>query len=325
MSDIKNTSFNAVVQDDFSRMNTYIREQLHSDVVLVNKIADYIIQSGGKRLRPLLVLLTAKACGYQGHANVKLAAVIEFLHTATLLHDDVVDHSDMRRGRETANALWGNAASVLVGDFLYSRAFQMMVELEDFQILGILANATNIIAEGEVMQLMNIHDASLSEADYFEVIRCKTAMLFQASSHTAAIMTRVEQAQETAMTDYGNYLGIAFQLVDDLLDYNGDAAEMGKNLGDDLAEGKPTLPLIYTLQHGSEDQQQLVRTAIEVGGRDHIDAVVAAVRSCGALNYTAQQAQLYSAKAKACLDILADSPYKQAMMDLADFAVARTH
>lgn len=325
MSDIKNTSFNAVVQDDFSRMNTYIREQLHSDVVLVNKIADYIIQSGGKRLRPLLVLLTAKACGYQGHANVKLAAVIEFLHTATLLHDDVVDHSDMRRGRETANALWGNAASVLVGDFLYSRAFQMMVELEDFQILGILANATNIIAEGEVMQLMNIHDASLSEADYFEVIRCKTAMLFQASSHTAAIMSRVEQAQETAMTDYGNYLGIAFQLVDDLLDYNGDAAEMGKNLGDDLAEGKPTLPLIYTLQHGSEDQQQLVRTAIEVGGRDHIDAVVAAVRSCGALNYTVQQAQLYSAKAKACLEILADSPYKQAMVDLADFAVARTH
>ena len=242
MSDRKQTSFQAVVHDDFRLVDQCIHEQLHSDVALVRKIGEYIIQSGGKRLRPLLVLLTARACGYQGEQHVPLATIIEFLHTATLLHDDVVDESSLRRGRDTANAIWGNAPSVLVGDFLYSRAFQMMVALEDFQMLGILANATGVIAEGEVMQLMNVHDADVTEDHYMEVIRCKTAMLFQASCETAAVLSGVDSQTQTALADYGNNLGIAFQLVDDLLDYDGDSEAMGKNLGDDLAEGKPTCP-----------------------------------------------------------------------------------
>ena len=227
MSDKKQRSFQTVVQSDFQLVNQCIQEQLHSDVALVSKIGEYIIQSGGKRLRPLLVLLTARACGYQDQHHIPLATIIEFLHTATLLHDDVVDESSLRRGNETANALWGNAPSVLVGDFLYSRAFQIMVSLENFQLLHILANATNVIAEGEVMQLMNIHDANVSEAQYLEVIRCKTAMLFQASCETAATLCKSDEQTTKDLADYGNFLGTAFQLVDDLLDYDGDADTMG--------------------------------------------------------------------------------------------------
>ncbi|WP_066014160.1 octaprenyl diphosphate synthase [Endozoicomonas atrinae] len=325
MPDKQQASFQTAVHDDFRRVNECIHEQLHSDVALVSKIGEYIIKSGGKRLRPLLVLLTARACGYNDYNHVPLAAIIEFLHTASLLHDDVVDESDLRRGKDTANALWGNAPSVLVGDFLYSRAFQMMVGLENFKLLHILADATNVIAEGEVMQLMNIHDADVTEDDYMEVIRCKTAMLFQASSQTAAVLSKASPELESDMANYGNYLGIAFQLVDDLLDYEGDAETMGKNLGDDLAEGKPTLPLIYTLKHGTSEQKALVKEAIEQGGRENIEAVVEAVRSCGALKYTAAKAQEYAAKAKRCLNLLPEGEYRSAMADLADFAVARSY
>ncbi|WP_263078256.1 octaprenyl diphosphate synthase [Endozoicomonas sp. Mp262] len=325
MPDRKQPSFQVVVREDFELVNKCIREQLHSDVALVDKIGQYIIQSGGKRLRPLLVLLTARACGYKGHNHIPLAAIIELLHTATLLHDDVVDQSDLRRGRDTANAVWGNAPSVLVGDFLHSRAFQMMVGLENLRLLDILANATNVIAEGEVMQLMNVRDAGVTEAHYMDVIRCKTAMLFEASAHTAAVLSGVNQKMEKALANYGNYLGMAFQLVDDLLDYNGDSELMGKNLGDDLAEGKPTLPLIYTLSYGNTGQQELVRQAIQKGGLDNLDKIIEAVRSCGALNYTSEKARHYSAKAIDCLTHLPDSPHKQAMIDLALFATERTN
>ena len=325
MPDQNQHSFQTVVRDDFALVDQCIQEQLHSDVALVSKIGEYIIQSGGKRLRPLLVLLTAGACGYKGKRHIPLAAIIEFLHTATLLHDDVVDQSDLRRGRDTANALWGNAPSVLVGDFLYSRAFQMMVELENSRLLKVLANATNVIAEGEVMQLMNINDASVTEALYMDVIRCKTAMLFEASTHTAAILSGQDKKTEQALCDYGNHLGLAFQLVDDLLDYDGDAEAMGKNLGDDLAEGKPTLPLIFTLSEGNPEQKQLIRQAIETGnGLDNMDAILSAVRGCGALDYTAQRAREQSQKAIQSLSHLPDSPCLSAMNDLARFAVART-
>ena len=326
MPDRKYPSYQAVVRDDFALVDQCIREQLHSDVALVSKIGQYIIQSGGKRLRPLLVLLTANACGYKGKNHISLAAIIEFLHTATLLHDDVVDQSDKRRGRDTANALWGNAPSVLVGDFLYSRAFQMMVGLESLRLLNVLANATNVIAEGEVMQLMNINDADVSEVQYMDVIRCKTAMLFEASTHTAALLSGVDRKTEQALCDYGNHLGMAFQLVDDLLDYDGDAEAMGKNLGDDLAEGKPTLPLIFTLSEGTPEQQRLVREAIEQGnGLDNLNTILKAVRDCGALGYTAQRAQEQAEKAIASLRVLPDSEYRSAMEDLARFAVARTY
>ena len=323
MSERKQASFQAVVHDDFNLVNQCIHEQLHSDVALVSKIGEYIIRSGGKRLRPLLVLLTARACGYNDNRHIPLAAIIEFLHTATLLHDDVVDESGLRRGQQTANSLWGNAPSVLVGDFLYSRAFQMMVSLENFQLLHILANATNVIAEGEVMQLMNVHDADVSEEKYMEVIRCKTAMLFQASCETAAILSKVNTEVQQAMANYGNYLGIAFQLIDDRLDYDGDAETMGKNLGDDLAEGKPTLPLIHVLKHGSDEQKALVREAIEQGGLDKIEDISAAVRSSGALEYTTGKAHLYANKAIDCLQHLPESKYRSAMEDLARFAISR--
>ena len=325
MPDRKQASFQAIVRDDFALVDQCIREQLRSDVTLISKIGQYIIQSGGKRLRPLLVLLTANVCGYKGKNHLPLAAIIEFLHTATLLHDDVVDQSDKRRGRDTANALWGNAPSVLVGDFLYSRAFQMMVGLENLKLLNVLANATNVIAEGEVMQLMNIHDADVSEAQYMEVIRCKTAMLFEASTHTAALLSNVDSKTEQALCGYGHHLGMAFQLVDDLLDYNGDAETMGKNPGDDLAEGKPTLPLIFTLSEGTSVQQKQVREAIQQGnGLNNMTAIIQAVKECGALGYTAQRAQEQAEKAVARLCCLPESEYRSAMEDLARFAVART-
>lgn len=319
----KHLSFQIVVREDFERVNLCILEQLHSDVDLIKKIGQYIIKSGGKRLRPLLVLLTARACNYNDTQHILLATIIEFLHTATLLHDDVVDQSKLRRGRNTANAIWGNTPSILVGDFLYSRAFQMMVRIEDIQVLGILADATNVIAEGEVMQLMNIHNAGVTEANYMEVIRCKTSMLFEASTHTAAILAKTDETTAQMLAEYGNALGTAFQLVDDVLDYTGDVETMGKNLGDDLAEGKPTLPLIYTMAYGSSAQQSLVKEAIQKGGLNKVDDIITAVQESGSLDYTMNKANLFINKAIHCLDILPASIYRDAMKDLALFAVER--
>ncbi|MCL7945891.1 octaprenyl diphosphate synthase [Marinobacter sp. ATCH36] len=311
------------VADDFSRVNDLIIKRLSSDVPLVEKIAQYIIKSGGKRLRPLLVLLSSRALGHDRDDHLKLAAVIEFLHTATLLHDDVVDTSDMRRGRSTANARWGNAPSVLVGDFLYARAFQMMVELQNLRIMDVLSHATAVIAEGEVMQLMNVKNPDLSEAQYMEVIHNKTAMLFEAASHTGALLADADDDQETALRDYGKHLGLAFQLVDDVLDYRGDAGAMGKNVGDDLAEGKTTLPLIYAMQNGVEDERQLIRQAIRKGGLDDLPAILQIVDSSGALEYTMSKAREQAALAAGCLTALPESDHKEALALLADVAVAR--
>lgn len=311
------------VADDFSRVNDLIIQRLSSDVPLVEKIAQYIIESGGKRLRPLLVLLSSQAAGYKEQEHLKLAAVIEFLHTATLLHDDVVDTSDMRRGRSTANARWGNAPSVLVGDFLYARAFEMMVELRSLPIMEVLSHATAVIAEGEVQQLMNIKNPDVSEAQYMTVIHNKTAMLFEAASHTGALLASADTAQETALRAYGKHLGLAFQLVDDALDYRGDAEAMGKNVGDDLAEGKPTLPLIRAMACGSDDEKQLIRQAIRKGGLDDMERILAIVESSGALDYTMARAREQAEKALECLSVLPDSPHKTALALLTEVAVER--
>lgn len=312
------------VAGDFAAVNQLILDQLHSRVPLVEKIGHYIISAGGKRLRPLVVLLSARACNADSPDQHKLAAIIEFLHTATLLHDDVVDTSDMRRGRSTANALWGNAPSVLVGDFLYSRAFEMMVALGELDVMRILANATNVIAEGEVLQLSKVRDANTDEATYMEVIRSKTAMLFEAACHSAAILSKASSEQTEALRQYGDALGIAFQLMDDLLDYSGDAAEMGKNVGDDLAEGKPTLPLIYTMRNGTAEQAALVRSAIQKGGTDDIAPIRAAVTDSGALDYTARLANEHADRAVALLAALPPSAYRESLEQLARFAVKRS-
>jgi octaprenyl-diphosphate synthase len=313
------------VAQDFEHVNKLIIEQLSSDVSLVEKIAHYIVESGGKRMRPLLVLLTSNAFGYEGSDRIKLATIIEFLHTATLLHDDVVDTSDLRRGKATANAKWGNAPSVLVGDFLYSRAFQMMVQINSMPIMNILSDATNIIAEGEVFQLMNCKNPDVSEEDYMAVIKSKTAMLFQAASHSGAVLAGAPVEQEKALSDYGLHLGLAFQLIDDVLDYTGSADDMGKNVGDDLAEGKSTLPLIYAMKHGSEDQSQLIRNAIRKGGLEDLSLIKEAVQTTGALDYTIQCAKDEAEKAKACLESLKKSPYKEALLALAGLAVDRNN
>ena len=314
----------AFLAADMQRVDAVIRSRLRSEVVLVNQVAEYIIDSGGKRLRPALVLLTAGAMGFDGEASHVLAAVVEFIHTATLLHDDVVDESDLRRGRDTANALFGNAASVLVGDFLYSRAFQMMVELGQMRVMQILSDATNIIAEGEVLQLMNCHNADINEQDYLHVIRYKTAKLFEAAARLGAILGGVDVGQEQALAAYGMHLGTAFQLIDDVLDYSGDMSEIGKNLGDDLAEGKPTLPLLYVLQQGDASQSALVRSAIEHGGLQQFDAILTAVRTSGALDYTRQRAREESQRALSMLSDVPDSPYRQHLVNLAQFAVDRS-
>ncbi len=316
--------YNAVAHD-FDSVNHLILRQLHSRVPLVEKIGNYIINAGGKRLRPLVVLLSARACGLDDERQHSLAAIIEFLHTATLLHDDVVDTSDQRRGRSTANAKWGNAPSVLVGDFLYSRAFEMMVEMGDMRIMQVLANATNVIAEGEVLQLTKVRDAGTDEATYMEVIRSKTAMLFEASSHSAGILAGADPGQTEALRQYGNALGTAFQLVDDVLDYSGDAEAMGKNVGDDLAEGKPTLPLIYTMREGSAEQARQVRQAIQKGGIDDITAIQTAVRDCGALDYTTRLARAHIDEALKLLQALPPSIYRDSLEQLAEFAVERSY
>jgi len=313
------------VADDFSRVNDLIIQRLASDVPLVEKIAQYIIESGGKRLRPLLVLLSSRALGYGEDDHLKLAAVIEFLHTATLLHDDVVDTSDLRRGRSTANAKWGNAPSVLVGDFLYARAFEMMVELKSLAIMDVLSHATAVIAEGEVMQLMNVKNPDLTEDQYMKVIHNKTAMLFEAASHTGALLAGADENREQALRDYGKHLGLAFQLVDDVLDYQGDAEAMGKNVGDDLAEGKTTLPLIYAMANVGDEERQLIRQAIRKGGLDDLPSILKIVRDSGAIEYTMAKAREQSELARACLDGLEASGQREALELLTEVAVARVN
>jgi octaprenyl-diphosphate synthase len=301
-----------------------IRTRLYSDVALINQLSNYIINSGGKRLRPLLVLLSARACQYQDSQHINLAAVIEFIHTATLLHDDVVDASLLRRGNMTANAVWGNEASVLVGDFLYSRAFEMMVEANDMRILEILSHTTNTIAEGEVLQLLNCHDAETTEDRYLEVISRKTAKLFEAAARIGAVLGRQSDAIETALASYGLHLGIAFQLIDDVLDYSASPVDTGKNLGDDLAEGKPTLPLLHAMNKGTPDEAHIIRKAIENGGHENMSAVLAAIESTGSISYTAQAAQREARQAITALDPLPSSTYKKALCSLAEFSVSRT-
>lgn len=328
MSVAANQSQNSIIQSiagDMEAVNAVIRRELHSEVPLVNQIAEYIISAGGKRIRPVLVLLTANACGYRGDHHHLLAAVIEFIHTATLLHDDVVDESSLRRGRQTANALFGNAASVLVGDFVYSRAFQMMVSVGDMRVMQILADATNVIAEGEVLQLLNMHDPDVTEERYLQVIRSKTAKLFEAAAGLGALIAGASEADIEACAEYGRSLGTAFQLVDDVLDYSGVASDIGKNVGDDLREGKPTLPLIYLMQHGTPEQRQLVRTCIENGDESHFNDILAAITQCGALDYTKQQAEAAAQRASNAIASLANSQFKDSLLKLSTFAVDRNH
>jgi len=313
------------MEADMRAVDDVIRARLGSDVLLIRQVAEYIVGGGGKRLRPMLLLLSAGAFAYRGPHRHELAAVVEFIHTATLLHDDVVDESGLRRGRATANALFGNATAVLVGDFVYSRAFQMMVEVDSRRVLQVLADATNVIAEGEVMQLMNCHNPDLDENGYLEVIRCKTAKLFEAATRLGAILSAAPRGEEDAIADYGTRLGTAFQLIDDVLDYSGDPAAIGKNVGDDLAEGKPTLPLIYVIKHGSRVQADLVRRAIEHGGRDELGAVVEAIRSTGALDYARGQARRESAAACDAIARLPHSTEREYLLQLAHFAVTRTY
>lgn len=311
------------VQADMQSVNSVIQLSLHSEVPLVNQIADYIINSGGKRLRPALVLLAAGMFGNINASHHKIAAVVEFIHTATLLHDDVVDESSKRRGRHTANALFGNAASVLVGDFVYSRAFQMMVSIQNMRVMEVLSNTTNAIAEGEVLQLLNIHNAKITANDYMRVIHHKTAKLFEAATQLGAIISGANENDERALAAYGMHIGTAFQLIDDVLDLSGDAAEIGKNLGDDLSEGKPTLPLIYAMQHGSSEESLAIQQAILHGGLEHLPTVLKAVEHTGALQHTRSVAQREADLACAQIQHFKASTYKDALMNLAQFSVLR--
>ncbi len=314
----------ALVASDLAAVDAEIRRQLASDVVLVNQVGDYIVGGGGKRLRPLLVVLAARAAGARDSAHIPAAALIEFIHTATLLHDDVVDDSARRRGRETANEAFGNPASVLVGDFLYSRAFQMMATLDSAAIIRVMADATNTIAAGEVMQLMNSGDPDTTEIRYLEVIYRKTARLFEAGAQVAAIVAKAPPPVEAALTRYGKHLGIAFQLVDDALDYRGDADELGKNVGDDLAEGKPTLPLIHALKHGDAGAAAMIREAIAQGGTEEQAPIRAVVERTGGLDYTARLAESEARQAEEALADVPASPYRDALAGLARFAVSRS-
>lgn len=321
--DLKNIQ--QLAQDDMSLVNDLIYSQLQSDVALINQLGIYIVNGGGKRMRPMLTILAAKALGYKDNDHISIAAIIEFIHTATLLHDDVVDESNMRRGRETANAIFGNSASVLVGDFLYTRSFQMMTKINDMQIMNILSDATNIVAEGEVLQLMNCNDPNTTEESYLEVIYCKTAKLFEAATRLAAVIAKQPEEIELAMLNYGKHLGTAFQLVDDIMDYTADAKEMGKNVGDDLAEGKPTLPLLYAMQHGNSAQKQLISDAIEHGnGMENLNTILEAMEQTGSLKYTQQKAEEEADKAITALNIIPDSEYKQALIQLAHVAANRS-
>jgi octaprenyl-diphosphate synthase len=303
-------------------VDTVIRARLNSDVVLIRTIGEYIIGAGGKRMRPVLLLLVAQALGYKGNHHHLMAAAVEFIHTATLLHDDVVDESDLRRGRGTANAVFGNAASVLVGDYLYSRAFEMMVDVDSMRIMQIMSGATTVIAEGEVLQLLNIHDPDVSEARYLQVVRFKTAKLFEAAAEAGAVLAGASSVQQEAAAAYGRHIGTAFQLVDDVLDYNGDVGALGKNVGDDLREGKPTLPLIRVLEVGTPEQKQLVREAIEKGEAD-FDAVARAIQQTGALEHASRCAVAEAALARQAIKMLPDSPARQALIDFCAFAIER--
>ncbi len=320
----------AAVADDFKAVDDIIRGQLGSNVPFIEKIGDYIIGSGGKRIRPLVTLLSARACGYTGNKHLTIAAVVEFLHTATLLHDDVVDGSDLRRGRATVNAVWGNSPSILVGDFLISRAFQMVVSIKNMGVLEVLSNATNQIAEGEVLQLLNCHNPDTTETQYNEVIRLKTAKMFEAASECGAIIASTPPKTIEALAKYALHLGNAFQLVDDVLDYAGDPEKTGKNIGDDLAEGKPTLPLIYALKHAPEKDAEIIREAIKPNTpHTHRIAqtkeVLAIVKACGATDYVEARAKQESQKAIEQLNILPNTPYKEAMATLATSSIERTH
>jgi octaprenyl-diphosphate synthase len=328
MDAIDRMDFNIIqklISEDMKHVNRLIQKRLHSEIVLVNQLSHYIIASGGKRLRPMLSLLAARACGYEGDKHINIAAIVEFIHTATLLHDDVVDESDMRRGKDTANNIWGNQAAVLVGDFLYSRSFEMMVDVGEMRVMEILAQTTNIIAEGEVLQLLNCNDPDTDEARYLEVIYSKTAKLFEAACQLGAVLAGLSAEDEKAIAQYGIHLGTAFQLVDDILDYSASASEMGKNVGDDLAEGKPTLPLIIALERSSGDEAALIRSAIEEGGLDKIDEIMAIIEKTEAIAYSANIAKKEVEKANACLSCLAETSYKTALESLAWFSIRRTH
>lgn len=313
----------ALVRDDMLHVDALIRRRLGSDVMLVNQVAEHIVAAGGKRLRPMLVLLAARAAGYRGVDHHQSAAIVEFIHTATLLHDDVVDESGLRRGRQTANALFGNAASVLVGDYLYSRSFQLMVELDRMRIMQVLADTTNAIAEGEVLQLMHIGNPDTDEAAYLRVIERKTAVLFSAACRIGAILAAAPSAVENALADYGMALGYAFQIADDVLDYTSDAETLGKNVGDDLAEGKPTLPLIHALKHAPADSVQALRRVIETGGLESLELVIAAIRNSGALEYTEGRAHHYAQQALAALAAVPECIEADALAVLAEYSVAR--
>ena len=321
--DLKNIQ--QLSQKDMSSVNDLIYSQLQSDVALINQLGIYIVNGGGKRMRPMLTILAAQALNYEGKDHITIAAIVEFIHTATLLLDDVVDESNMRRGRETANALFGNSASVLVGDFLYTRSFQMMTKLNNMKVMDILSDATNIVAEGEVLQLMNCNDPDTTEESYLEVIYCKTAKLFEAATRLSAVLSNQSKSIENAMLDYGKYLGTAFQLVDDIMDYTADAKAMGKNVGDDLAEGKPTLPLLYAMQHGNPEQVKLIRDAIEhCNGMDNLDVILQAMDETGSLAYTQKKAEEAADKAIQALSIIPESEYKQALIALAHVAANRS-
>lgn len=320
-----------LISNDFEAVNTYIVKNLHSNIALAEEIGHYIISSGGKRIRPVVTLLAANACNYQGSNHINTAAIIEFLHTATLLHDDVVDDSNLRRGKASANSVWGNPASVLVGDFLISRSFQMVVGMRDLRLMDILASCTNIISEGEILQLTNCRNPDTSEASYMDVIYAKTAKMFEAAAEAGSVLasddpaTKEQLIMQKAMKEYAKQLGIAFQLIDDLLDYQGDAEEMGKNVGDDLAEGKPTLPLIYAIENASAEEASLIRDAIKTGGLDKLDAVISIVKNCGGLTYTQEKAEAASQLAIEALAPIANSSYKEGLIALADLAVNRSN
>lgn len=314
-----------LVAKDMQGVNAHIRAQLHSDVVLIEQMGEYIVNSGGKRLRPVLAILSALACDYQGDKHHLTAAIIEFIHTATLLHDDVVDASDLRRGKETANAIWGNEASVLVGDFIFSRSFEMMVQVGDMRVLEVLATASNTIAEGEVLQLLNCNDPDTTEEQYMEVIRCKTAKLFEAAARLGPVLANSEESLQKSLAEYGMHLGTAFQLLDDILDYRADKETMGKNVGDDLAEGKPTLPLIHALKRGTSEQVSLLREIIKTGDRDALEQVTEIIIATNALDHAQKVAISEADYAKQAITDLPESIYKNALIGLVDFSVARLY
>lgn len=314
---------NELTAQDMAGVNATILEQLNSDVQLINQLGYYIVSGGGKRIRPMIAVRSAGRW-LPGNAHVTIAALIEFIHTATLLHDDVVDESDMRRGKATANAAFGNAASVLVGDFIYTRAFQMMTSLGSLKVLEVMSKAVNVIAEGEVLQLMNVNDPDITEENYMRVIYSKTARLFEAAAQCSGILAGCSEEQEKGLQDYGRYLGTAFQLIDDLLDYSADGEQLGKNVGDDLNEGKPTLPLLHAMRHGTPEQAQMIRQAIEQGnGRHLLEPVLEAMNACGSLEWTRQRAEEEADKAIAALQVLPDTPWREALIGLAHIAVQR--